>query len=216
MKQIVTLFAMLLLAGSALYAQGGGGGAFNMGARSNTLLVNTDEGLFVMRSGVIAKFDVETLQVKHEYPLFGAMPQPPADRTDRAAMTAYNTDIQRRNAPAVMLAVKESLLVLIGDNFARINQKTFEIEATGTLAAADAPAAPGGVMAFLGEPAPTTLLEDDILYIVRQREMISLDITNGTVLARMALPADMLPRQQGVGRGGGARGGGAAGGNQAN
>ena len=205
MRRLLTIGVFLVLAVNMLYAQGMG---------SNTQVANTDEGLFVMRAGVVAKFDVETLQVKGEYPLFGAAPQMPADRTDQAAMRAYRTEMQRRNAPGVLLTTKESLLILIGDGFARINQKTFEIEAKGSIAAVVDPAAPAPAPnMFAGmEPAPTCLLDGNILYIIRSREVISLDITDGKVLLRTPVPADMMPQQRMNQPGGGGAPGGAGGG----
>lgn len=215
MRYLVVM-SVLLLAACALFAQGFG----NMmgGNQGSTIMLHTSKGLFVLRSGVLAKFNTSTLKVDKELSLFGAAPTMPADRTDRTAMQAYMTDMQRRNAPGILLVKDNSLILLVGDGFARINQDTLTVEAAATIApeatADTTTTAPGGGAAFrMPTAAPSYLLSENTLFLMRGTEILSINVTDGKTLSRAALPKELQPtamnfggRNNGAGGGGGGRG----------
>jgi len=210
MKHLFSAVMILLLAAGAIFAQGFGGG---MPMGGNTLMVNTPKGLYALRAGVLAKFNPTTLKTDQVFELFGAMPTPPAAGADRTAMQTYFTELQRRNAPPIMLVKDDSLIVVIGDSFGRFNQDTLKAEATANLAApgAAAPAAGGRTR---GEGEPGYLLVNNTLFLMRGTELLSINVTDGKILARTALPKELQPQQMnfpmggGGNRGGGNRGGG--------
>jgi len=201
------MIAMLMLATGALFAQGFGGG---MGG--NTAMVSTPKGLFALRAGVLAKINPATLKTEQVLEMFGAMPAAPAQGADEQTRRAYFTELQRRNAPAIMLVKDNSLLLLIGDGFARISQDDItKLEASASLkdpnAAADGGNNPFGRMA---EPMPGTLLLTNTLVVMRSKMIYSINIADGKYTSA-ALDAKLQPQQM-PRMGGGPGGGGAAGG----
>lgn len=224
MKRLLVMGIGLLLATGSLFAQGFGG--MMGGSTGNTIMVNTTKGLFALREGVLAKIDPATMQSGKIFQLFGPAPTAPADNTDRAAQQKYYAELQRRMAPAIMIAKDSSLIIVIGDGFARIDQETLKVEATGDLSSADktADTTAGGGMRMM-EPAPGYLLVGDKLCLMRSKEMLSVSITDGKILARAPLPKELQPIPFNFGgrggfgggnRGGGNRGGGAGGAGGAN
>jgi len=234
MKYFMTMTLTLLLAAGALFAQRPN----NMGGSNvTTIMLKTDKGVFALRSGVLVKYDAITLKQIAEYQIFGAaptMPERPADMTDQTAVQAwrtdmqtYNTTMQKRQGSALMIPTKDSLLIVIGDGFGRIDQDTLKPEAKASLLpvtpAADpnAPAAtPVAPVRPTVEPVPGYVLDGNTLYLMRAKEVMSINITDGTIIARTALPVELQAAGQnnmfnpGGGRngGGGAAGGGAGGG----
>ena len=208
MKSLV-MFGLMLLAASALFAQGYGG----MGG-GNALLVNTPKGLFALRAGVLAKYDAATLKPLAVFPLFGAAPEAPGANADRTAYQAYFAEMARRTVPAVMIPKDDSLLIIIGDAYARINQETMKVEAKQDLHTPGATADAGGRTQT--EPAPGYVMAGNTLYLLRGKEMLALSISDGKILDRSPLPKELQTLQMnGMGRrtgGGGAGGAGGAGG----
>jgi hypothetical protein len=215
MKHFMLMTVTLLLAAGALFAQGfmpGGGG------NANTIMLKTDKGLFALRNAVLVKYDATTLQQVGEYQIFGPAPTMPVDRTDQQAMQDYRTGLQKRQGPAVMIATKDSLLIIIGDGFGRIDMDTLKPEAKASLVPPVDPNAvpPANPVRAAAEPAPGYVLSDNTLYLMRGKEVLSINITDGTILARTALPTELQPAQNMGGRGGGgAAGAGGAGGGRA-
>jgi hypothetical protein len=202
------MIVFAILAATAVFAQGMGG-RVPMGGDDggDTLMLQTNKGLFALRSGVLAKYTVNPLKQAEVLQLFGPAPEMPPDATDRTAMQKYATEMQRRRAPAIMLSQDNALLLIVGDGFARINQDTLEVEAVADLR----PAAPAGgdgtatTGARRPEPAPGYLLDKHTLYLVRNTEILALSITDGKILSRLPLPKEMQ-RAQGGPFTGGARG----------
>jgi hypothetical protein len=213
MKSLFLALTTLLLATGALFAQGFGGGMPG-GNSGNPLMVSTPKGLFALRGGVLAKFNPTTLKSEQIFELFGPMPERPANATDRDAMQKYFTELQRRNAPPVMLVKDNSLLIVIGDGFARLEQDTLKVEATGDLRAPGAAAPAGG--RGRAEGAPGYLLVNNTLFLMRGTELLSVSVTDGKVLARSPLPKELQPQAMTLPNMGGrdAGRGGRAGGNQ--
>lgn len=216
MKHLVSAVLMLMLAAGAVLAQAPGGGG--MQASGDTLMVTTPKGLFVLRNGVLAKFDPVTLKSGPVLELFGPMPAPPGQNATREERQAYNNEVQKRMAPPIMLVKDNALLVVIGDGFARIDQDTFKSDALDLRNPNAAPAAGRG---FRQEGAPGYLLVGDTLYLLRGTELISIDVAKVKLNARGPLPKEMQPIQFNIGGFGGNRpggdrpGGDRAGGNRA-
>lgn len=215
MRMWMMLSAVLLLATGALFAQGFGG-------MSEAIMLNTPKGLFALKAGVLVKYNLAPLKQVQQQNLFGALPTRPGQDAGQDAWQKYSTDMQKRNAPAVMIAKDNSLLLVIGDVFARYNMDTLAPEASGSLRSPTAPAADDGGRGFrMQEPAPGYLLVANTLYLMRSREMVAVNIVDGKVLDRTDLPEEMQPQQMFGGNrfnfgGGGNRGGGGGGGGRGN
>lgn len=210
MRFLTSMIALLLLAAGMALAQGFGG----MGsAGGNTVMVNTPKGLFTLRNGVLARYNATSLKLEQELQLFGPAPTAPADFTDRAAVQKYFTDMQQRMAPAIMFARENSLILVVGDGFARINQETLKPEATTKLAAATAPD-PNAQGNRTTEPTPGYLAVENILFLMRGKEIMSINMQDGKIVARASLPQELQTLQFNRFGGGGRTGGGGGGNNR--
>ncbi|MHB9026609.1 MAG: hypothetical protein ACYC7E_20955 [Armatimonadota bacterium] len=217
MKQLLVVCVVLLAAG-ALFAQGTDSGSKTGTGESSAQLVFTTKGLFALRSGVLVKYDVATLKpALPPFELFGKAPDPPAANADQPIQQKYRTEMMRRMAPAMMVPKDNSLLIIIGDGYARINQDTLKVEAKADLKnPTAAPEAETGRPRT--EPAPAYALVENTLYLLRGTEMLALSITDGKIINRSPLPKELEPIQfnffggrgsftPGGNRGGGDRGG---------
>lgn len=197
------VMCVLLLAG-ALFAQ-------NTAQYGGTAAVNTPKGLFMLRGGVLGKINTATMKVEKEMALFGAMPAAPAEGADNAARMAYFAELGKRNAPALLLVKDNSLLVIIGDGFARINQDTLTTEKPLSLKDPNEVVDPNQ-RGFRQEPVPGYTMVGDTLFLIRSKEAMAIDVKEGKIITRAPLPADMQPAQNNY-RGGGGPGGGGTRGN---
>ena len=80
-----------------------------------------------------------------------------------------------------------------------------------SLAAPVEPGAPAARAA--ARPVPGYILDGTTLFLMRAKEELAINITDGTVIARVALPTELQPVNMGGGRrngGGGGNGGGGA------
>ena len=204
MTRLLLLASLCMLAMCGLFAQAPGP---VVGANTGgSVLLSTPKALFVLRAGVLGRLNPTTLATEKVFQLFGPAPEPPAQGSDRAAMQKYFEELQRRNAPALLLAKDNALLIVVGDGFARLNQDTLKVEATADLRAPEEASAGRGT-----REAPGYLLQGNTLLLLRGKEMLSLSITDGKILARAPLPKELQPLQMqfNVTRGGGDnRGGG--------
>lgn len=202
MKTILVFLALLL--GGALFAQ--------VAPNGGALMVNTPKGIFALRSGVLARIAPATLKVEKVMQIYGAMPEPPAQGADRDTIQKYYSEVSKRNAPAILLVKDGDLLLVTGDIFARINQDTLKVEATANLKDPAETTDPNQ-RGFRQEPVPGYLLVNTTLYLMKSKEILSVEITDGK-LTRQPLPAQLQPAQVNYmsggnrGPGGGRTGGG--------
>ncbi len=193
-RYLPVVMAAVIASASCLFAQIYMGGTLREGAVGSTQMVYSSHGLFVLRTGVLAKYDPQTLQEVQVFELFGPAPKLPEDSTDRAGVQTYLGEMQRRMAPALMLTHEDSLLIIVGNGFARIDQETLKVAAT-----ADFTMPEEGEGTELGrglrrvEPAPTYLLVGQTIYLTRSNEVLALDVTEGEILGRTPLPEEMQP-----------------------
>lgn len=186
MKQILCLTVLLTLALGA-FAQAIGP---MMAGRNDAVMLGTEQGLFVLKSGTLAKLDPATLMpAMPPFELFGAMPAQPAGG-DQEAWQAYMKAMLQRTAPALLIPHGKDLLVVIGENFARIDQETFGL-AVGVSFAREGAEQP---MVFRPEPVPQYVVLGDVLYLLRDTETIAINIEDGKLLARTPLPPSMQIR----------------------
>lgn len=192
MKQCIGMVVAFVLATGALFAQAVGPASVGTGG---TLLINAPKGIFALRGGVLAKYDTTTLKAVQVFSLFGPAPEQPAQGADRDAIGKYYAEMQRRGAPAIMLVKDNSLLVVIGDNFARISQENIQqIEAKADLKPQTATEENNGGRFRVMETAPGYLLVGNTLYLLRSKEMLAITITDGKVV-HAALPNELQPVQ---------------------
>jgi len=197
MKKVLFFILILALAVAALGAvgiqgtTGANGSANGIGAMLRGTVLYSDAGLFALRGGVLVKIDPKTMQVQGDaLELLGPFPQFPEKtyQEDPGAFTAYYAEVNQRLAPAIMLLKDRMLLVVIGTNFFRVNLNTMKVEVKSSFAG---PNDAGGSAGGPGNPPPAYELHDNILYLLRIREMVAVNITNGDA-ARVALPEPMI------------------------
>lgn len=169
----------------------------------------TPNGAFILRTGVLVKFDVAGLKPGQPLELFGPLPAQPVmpdnpTPQDREAQAAWYAQVQSRTAPASMLAQDDILYIVIGTTFYRINQKTMALEAQNALVDAPAPGAAGaaelgrrfmlgGAMGTVGGQAPMLKLVGGALYILMGQDFLTVSPQTGKVLNRATLPKELFP-----------------------
>jgi hypothetical protein len=190
-----------------------GPGIFNMmynaGGNRATQVEATPAGLFVLREAVLARMDLK-LQQQQTLELFGPMPEMPKaqvaqpdgapfQQVANPAFQKWFAEGAKRRAPAVMLVDGERLLIVIGDAFFNVNTRTLMVDAKCDLAAQDDLAQQEGIRAFLPLMPPILKVQGDTLFVVRERDVVSVDVKAGKALNRLALPKAMVPEQPRIG-----------------
>ncbi len=246
MLRITLLLALALSAMTMAFAQaapgtpppqptgpGGnrGGGMQGMQQPSADMTI-TPNGVFVLKSGVLVKYDTTLKQQGTPLELFGAplparptVSNPPTD-TETQAMMAWMQDAAPRLSAAAMLAKGDELLIVIGSTLYRVNQKTMALDtkqakllpAQGNMAQNRPLAA---MMTALNASKPVLQLCDNTLFIVIGSNLAAVNADTGDVLSNGMLPKETtinMPNMRGgMGGNGGGRGGrggrGAGGGN---
>ncbi len=111
MNRYLILSIVLLFAAGAVFATSTAADTTQAGSNSGTtVIVKATKGLFVVRGGVLAKYDFATLKQVKELEMFGPPPTAPTDMTDTDARTKYFNDIQQRTAPALLIPRESDLL----------------------------------------------------------------------------------------------------------
>jgi len=177
-----------------------GGGMMNMNALANqnpAEMLVLPQGLFILRSGVLAKFTAETLQPAGTLELFGALPAQPAlpqnpTQQDREAMRDWMMANVARYAPAATLAQDDRLYIVAGSTFFRVNPATLQIDAKADLGEANIPP-----RMLMQAGAPQMKLENGVLYIIFGQELLAVKPDTGVVTGRAPLPAAMFPAPPG-------------------
>jgi len=234
MQRLVMSFLVLSLAASLVFAQpdpnrgenalnppvpAAGGGRLNnnpayaiwqnqmnLTAPAAPIMEATQNGLFMLRAGVLVRFDPVTLkQTGVPIELFGKAPEQPkiADKLgdqEIAALQKWQQEMAKRTGPTAVLTKDDLLLIVIGDTFFKVSQKTGVTELTTDLAVKEDPAAPAAMAArptitrnSNQVTAPTLKLNGNILYIYRNEQLISVNTTDGKVMGRGQLPKEMTP-----------------------
>ncbi|MHB0938672.1 MAG: hypothetical protein ACYC6A_19935 [Armatimonadota bacterium] len=149
---------------------------------------STPHGICVLRNGVLALLDAQTLKPKIVRDLFPPA-APPAPKAPFAA--AADMPAVERMYPASLLLQGDDLLVLIGDHLFRVDTATlklrYDADLTGPLGKA------ANRWRELIAP-PTLELKGDTLYIVRTTQICAVNVRDGKLLKTTLLPP---PLQQG-------------------
>ncbi|MEI7833119.1 MAG: hypothetical protein WCJ56_07985 [bacterium] len=178
----------------------------------NCILKATDQGLFVIGSGAVVKYDAKTLKPLGSLRLLNAPTlsnKKYIDRTPVAttnAMTAvqpgvvpaptapnnwakYAKDNLRFSAVPVVIVDNKDLIIIICDKFFRVG-----IEKVNLIAAADMKVMKdaNGVTTEVnnGGEVPTVQLVDNILYVMRGGNLWSLNAADGKELGQTKIPTD--------------------------
>ena len=192
MRYLPLVIVAVILSASFVFAQEYMGDMPREASAGGTQMLYSPHGLFVLRTGVLAKYDLQTLQEVRVFELFGPTPELPEDSTDRAGMQAYFAEMQRHMAPALMLPYEDSLLIIVGNGFARIDQETLKVEATADLTMPEeGEGTESGRDLSWAQPAPTYLLVGETIYLTRSKEILALGVTEGEILGRAPLPEKM-------------------------
>lgn len=158
----------------------------NLFARATAVEI-TPNGLFVLAEGVLARYspDLEQRATLQLLP-----PLPPAEGKDgRQAQQKWLNERALRSAPAAMLPAGDMLYIVYAGNLFRVNQHTLQMEKTplDPLPGADFR------LVVTALSSPVLKLQEDTLYIIRQYDLIAVDVKTGAVLKRADLPKEMAP-----------------------
>lgn len=163
------------------------------------MTVATPSGLFLFSAGTLTRFEAKLQDPYVTLPLLGLMPEQPRpdananEQQQRQALQKYTQEIARRSMPGAMTASGDALLLVFGDTFYRINQRTLVIEAK-----TDLRAKPEGDDAnrITWRMPPVLAQHGELLYIIRGTELLAVNSTTGELLGRHAMPKELLPQVQ--------------------
>lgn len=158
-----------------------------------TTVKSTDGAFFVLRNGVLGKFDPQTLEPLGQYALFGPMPEQPKQDAPAADLQAYLTELTKRLAPATVVVHGTNLVIATNDQFVYIDGTTLQPKINVPLAAqaAAVPAAGGLRLGGMISSGPTLEVNGNIAYLVRGDSMAAFDLDAAKVLADAKIPATM-------------------------
>lgn len=153
----------------------------------------TPAGVFLLYHGVLARFDPQLAQPTVSLALFGPMPEQPQlqPNMDRDAMVIWQRERMKRMMPGAMIVDGEALLIVCGDTFFRVQQRTLVVETKRDLA----PRNERDLRA--NRAAPLLKLNGDTLYLMRTNELLALQAKTGEAIGQVPLPKEMvLPGMQ--------------------
>ena len=151
----------------------------------NAVVEVTPAGLFIIANGVLARYSADLEQVA-TVTLIPPAPQM-IDGQEPQFMIRMQREQVLRNVPCSVLAAGDALYVANGATLFRVNQQTLKVEKLPLEQAA----ARNDIFSY---QAPAMKLQENILYLVRGTEVVTVDVKGLTVLGRADLPKDMLPQ----------------------
>ena len=171
--------------------------AMMLSNQQRTQMCLTPQGVFVLRSGVLAKLHPTTLEIQHDpVELFGPLPVRPAEENPAANLQLLNESIKRM-LPAAMLAQGDDVLIVVGEQYFRVDAATLDVKVNTPLGN---PFQPNQyeMMRLREASDPTLSVRDKTLYVAMVDKVVAVNIADGVVLARGQMPAKMQmpPMQQ--------------------
>ncbi len=147
----------------------------------------TKNGLFVLKNGVLAKFDATTLkQQGTALELFGPPPEPPTPGTvtteqDRQKTMNWSYANGIRSCPAAMQAKDDELLIVMYNSVFRVNQRTMTLDTTQSKLLVDDPQNPNVTAPWmvrnLGKPV--LQLNGNVLFVLLGTNLIAVNADTG-------------------------------------
>lgn len=169
---------------------------FQLVRDQKTLMVRTNDGLFVLRSGVLAKYQPDTLnqpQIKELFPAPIAMPA--GDNPDEAKVREWAMDVGKRILPAVIVPLGQDLVIIIGEQFFRINGVTLEVKVAKQILPKNPMPELNRLMMMTAPPSAVVSTQEPVLFLSRGQQLLSVNINTGELLADGVLPEKMQPER---------------------
>ncbi|HEY3415275.1 MAG TPA: hypothetical protein VGM23_00195 [Armatimonadota bacterium] len=163
--------------------------------QQSTVLLLMPQGLFALRSGVLARVDPKTLDQQKTVELLPPLPpQPEGANMAGEAMVQWLREWAKHSYPAVMLPEGTDLLILIGDQFIRVNATTLETKFNVSIAPQQAQPQDANTraMELLKPPVLLRDAKSALLYVTRVRQLTALDVNTGQVVSEKPLPETMF------------------------
>ncbi len=156
-----------------------------------TIVKAMPDGVLVLRNGVLAKLDPKTLHPIGMLELFGPVADAPVnDKPTLEERMRRQLEQARRVLPAAIQLRDTEALIVIGEQFFRVDLAKMEMRVNASLVPAAMPLNFERVATLLLQPVLDA--EDDTLYVVRGNRVAALRVTDGKVLADGPLPAQMM------------------------
>jgi hypothetical protein len=155
-------------------------------------MATTPDGIFVVRGGVLAKYDPKTLDARGVIELFGPLPE------ENKANAQVNLERMRRLMPGAMLCTAQELMIVIGEQFFRVDRVTLEAKVSVSLFQ-DQVLAPAERLIAVAAP-PVLSLEGNTLYVTRGSLLLAVNWQDGRVRAAGTLPDPFNGKLPAVGK----------------
>ena len=147
------------------------------------------ESLFIYRQGILAQYDINTLQLRNTLSLYGVLPvlANPQQATDDEKM-AINIARARRLMPAMLTVIGTHVNILVGDDYFSVDSGDLTIIKQGQVVNTDEGDLRDRIdyLAVRGQPVLTAIGE--IFYLVDGQQIFSINCDSGEVKTK-DLPA---------------------------
>jgi len=158
-----------------------------------TQLCLTPQGVFVLRNGVLARLNADTLATEKTVELFGPLPERQVAAENQGIDRQWLAEAAKRLLPAAILVRENDVLAVVGEQYFRVDIATMEVKVNVALGN---PFAPNPLLQDLmrmreNTSEPSLTLHDKMLYVALPDKVVSVKIADGEVLARGSLPAKM-------------------------
>jgi hypothetical protein len=176
---------------------------YNPGMMLPVQMQITPDGVFLLKTGVLIKYETGSMKQSGLLQLFGAMPAPPTVQDpslptaeERDARQAWTMKNMERFAPATMLQEQGKLYILSGDNYFCVDAKTLTLVAKANLALEDEYTNVRTPTRFV---LPQLKVEAGVVYALFGQDLLTVEPASGKVLTRTALPPEMFAPPAGLG-----------------
>jgi len=163
----------------------------------NPVFASGPQGLYLLNKGMLARYDAQTLQQQAQVALYGTLDDISAEDVPAQAQWSIVQDRGKWLVPAKMGIHGDSLIILIGDLFFRLDPSTLEIKVKKSLLAEGQPQGMR-IDDYLFAGAPQLEFIGDTLYKIHNPMMFpgsavvtAVDTKDGKVMAEKELPSQL-------------------------
>ena len=168
------------------------------------IIASNSKSVFVLRKGVLAKFDAATHQQEGVLELFGKPAEAPKNWLfdDNASAMAFRDERAKRLAPATMTASDADVQILVGDQYFRVDPATLTLTLTTPITTEGVP--PTSTDAYIySQNLPSLVSSSAVSYRViippwpNQDEpiyLLAFERSTGKSLSSVKLPTEMQGR----------------------
>jgi len=159
------------------------------------VMVTAGDSLFIIRNGVMVKYDIQTLKPEPTVELLAPLAIPANNMVARDDVPKIHADYPVRMIPAAVRASDKEILLVWAKRFYRIDIASGKV-LVNTELKTEAPVD----LPWTGNVAPMLEQKDDVLYIYISSVIWAVNIADGKVISTMKFNVKNIPAVAGTGK----------------